>query len=253
MAMLSARHGKRFIGWFASAAACVAFVVATSPSSQAAVVHLDTATRWVEADVNVWADPPASRYESDVLGPVDWWLYVDNRPSNVVAAVNVRQRTDIGVGDNSLYLRGSFIADPYWYWYIQRESYAVGAAINFTIDTPASYVLSASHTCYYWKADDGYCPTWNANFAISLSGGPGPITPGRLEPGSYRFVVSSYDDNPWNGVQTMNFDFALQAQDVPAPASALLAMTALGLMAWAGRQRKSGSGLANSRATSGSG
>ena len=236
--MLGIGAGRRSLGGSTLAAVCSALVLSAAPVSQAAVVHLDAATRWVEADVNAWADPPATRYESDVLGPVDWLIHVDNRPSNVLSAVNVYQRTDIGVGEDSLYLRGSFVADPYWYWYIQRESYAVGAAIDFTVDTPASYTLTASHTCYYWRAQDGYCPTWNAHFAISLSGGPGPIAPGRLEPGSYRFVVSSYDDNPWNGVQTMNFDFALQAAQIPAPASALLAVTALALMAMVGRRRE---------------
>jgi hypothetical protein len=238
--MISARLARRFLGWLSSGVVCLALVIGAAPASHAAVVHLDAATRWVEADVNVWADLPVARYESSVLGPVDWWLWVDNRPTTVVASVNVRQITDIGVDDDALYLRGSFVADPYWYWYIQRESYAIGAAIDFTIDAPANWTLSASHTCYYWRAPDGYCPTWNANFTISLTGGAGPIAPGRLEPGSYRFVVSSYDDNPWNGVQTMNFDFALQALavPVPAPASAPLVWTALALLALLGQRRQ---------------
>jgi hypothetical protein len=236
--MLQTGFGQRFLGGLTTFLAGMALLVGTLPASRAAPVHLDAATRWVEADVNIWDDRPATRSESDVLGPVDWWLYVDNRPSMVAASVSVRQITDIGVGDDHLYLRGSFVADPYWYWYLQRESYAIGAAIDFTIDTPASYMLSASHTCYLWLAPDGYCPTRNANFAISLTGGPGPITPGRLEPGSYRFVVSSYDPDPWNGRQTMNFDFALQAAPAPAPASAMLALTALAAMAAIGRRRR---------------
>lgn len=219
-------------------AAWAACLLCVAAGSSAGIVTLDSVLRYVEADVNTWSAPGPTRIESPDPGIFNQKVWVNNYPSVVSAGVTSEQVSNLLVGPDTLSLSGRFVGDPYWYWHMQSEWYAMGAEIDFTLDGTARFDITMSQTCYYWRAEDGYCPTRDANFSYSLDGrndyGPG----GLLGPGKHRFVVSSWGYDPWNGVQTMNFSFLAEALPMPAPGTLLLTASALGLMVLTRRRQR---------------
>lgn len=220
------------------AATLVAGLLGLAAGSHGGTVTLDSALRYVEADVDTWTDPPASRIESRDAGAFNQTVWVNNKPSVVAAAVRADQNSMLEVAANRLSLRGSFQADPYWYWHLQSEWYAFGAEIEFTLDEAMPFTIAMTQSCYYWKAEDGYCPAWRANFAYALDGRNDFGSGGMLAAGAHQLVISSSDYDPWNGVQTMYFNFELQALPTPEPGSLLLLASALGALALAGGRRR---------------
>lgn len=197
----------------------------------AATVTLDSVYRYAEADVYTFGDPPATRQDSAADGLFYGELWVTNPPPNQPATgVHVIHNSTLRSDGSSLALVGSYWADPYWYWF-QNEWYAFGAEVHFALDSPMMFELAMDQSCWYWKSDTHYCPTRDANFAAALDGTAIGSGAGVLAAGSHVFSVGSWAINPWNGYQTMNFDFSLSALPVPSPGTLALAGVALAALA----------------------
>lgn len=220
------------------ATALATYLLSVATGSFGGTVTLNTALRYAEADIDTWTDPPATRIESRDAGSIRQAVIVDNAPSVVRASVAAYQNSELDVGADRLSLQGHFQADPYWYWHMQSEWYAIGAEIEFTLDEAMPFTLSMSQNCYYWKASNGYCPAERANFSYALDGRNDFGSGGTLGAGKHKLVFSSWDDDPWNGIQTMYFAFSLQAVPAPEPASLLLLGPALAALTLAGGRRR---------------